>query len=240
MELFTKISMAFGAGGIWMWVILGIQVATLVIMVDRFVALFLKRKPDQMAIANSFEGDIRKGEVQKVYDQAKDCAETSPLARAVAAGSMAAMNLGGRDEIQGKMDEVLLKENAILEKRTGFLAMLGNVATLTGLLGTITGMIKSFAAVAYASPMEKATLLSNGISEAMNTTAYGLIVAIPALVMFAVFQNRSNAMAEDMNQSALKVFNWLSYAYNPLALRPHRVAAQTQSSTAAKDRQVDA
>ena len=228
MEFFSKISMAFSSGGMWMWVILGLQLATIVIIIDRCIALFMKRKTDQMEIAESFEKDIRTGNINDVYERARSMEETSPVARTVAAGSMAAMNLGGRDEIQSKMDEVLLKENQVLEKRTGFLAMLGNVATLTGLLGTITGMIKSFAAVSFASPTEKATLLSNGISEAMSTTAYGLIVAIPALLMFAVISNRSNQLAEDLNQSALKAFNWLSYSYNPLSLRPSRVAANSR------------
>ena len=138
-----------------------------------------------------------------------------PVDEVVIAGLDAAMNWGGKDEIRDKMDEVLLDVNSQYEKRTSFLAMLGNVATLTGLLGTIVGMIKSFTAVSSASPMEKAALLSTGISEAMNTTAYGLIVAIPALVMYAVLTNRANQLAEDLNQASLKVYNWLSYAYDP-------------------------
>lgn len=228
MELFSKISMAFESGGLWMWVILGLQMMTFAIIIDRVFALFLKRKTNQMDVATQFEDPIRTGDIQGVHNRAKEMETAEPVARAIVAGSHAAMNFGGKDEIQSKMDEVLLKENQILEKRTGFLAMLGNVATLTGLLGTITGMIKSFAAVSYASPTEKATLLSNGISEAMNTTAYGLIVAIPALLMFAVLSNRSNQLAEDLNQSALKAFNWLSYNFNPLSLRPARVAAHSR------------
>ena len=98
--------------------------------------------------------------------------------------------------------------------------MLGNVATLTGLLGTITGMIHSFAAVAFANPAEKAALLAQGISEAMNCTAYGLIVAIPALLGYAILQNRANVLAEDLNHAGLKVFNWLSFSYEPIAARP--------------------
>ncbi|MEO0337550.1 MAG: MotA/TolQ/ExbB proton channel family protein, partial [Pseudomonadota bacterium] len=118
-----------------------------------------------------------------------------------------------REEIQAKMDEVLLAENAKLERRTGFLAMLGNVGTLLGLLGTIVGLIGSFGSVASVNPVEKAAMLTQGISMAMNTTAYGLIMAIPALVMFAILQNRANRIAEDLNQGSLKVFNWLSFNY---------------------------
>ena len=120
------------------------------------------------------------------------------------------------------MEEVILEETEQIEKRTGFLAMIANVATLAGLLGTITGMIKSFAAVSQANPMEKATLLSNGISEAMNTTAFGLIVAIPTLLVYSVLANRSQVLTDDLNQAALKAYNWLSYSFNPLETRGSR------------------
>lgn len=228
MDFFTKIGLAFQHGGFWMWPILLIQVASIAIVIERAYALFLKRKIDQAAIAASLEDNIRRGELDAVIQKAA-IASPGPILRAAAAGAKAAKNLGGKDEIQGKMDEVLIEENASLDKRTGFLSMLGNVATLTGLLGTITGMIKSFAAVSYANPAEKATLLAAGISEAMNATAYGLITAIPALVAYAILANRANHLAEDMNHSALKVFNWLSYAFEPVGFKAIPRAANTKS-----------
>ena len=79
------------------------------------------------------------------------------------------------------MDEEALRELPKIEKRTGYLAMLGNLATLAGLLGTITGLIKSFAGVAGVDPSMKATMLSKGISEAMNCTAFGLGTGILGL-----------------------------------------------------------
>ena len=121
------------------------------------------------------------------------------------------MDMGGKEEIQLKMDEVLLEENSRVEKRIGFLAMFANVATLLGLLGTITGLIHSFAGIANANPAEKATILSQGISLAMNTTAYGLIVAVPALVMYAVLQNRATRLTDDLNKASLNLFIQLSY-----------------------------
>jgi biopolymer transport protein ExbB/TolQ len=193
-----------------MYVILTVQVVALSIIVERFVTLYVKKKTDQKALSAVFEKDIRRGDLEAVIETAQKT--NSPLARVVLAGAKAAKNFGGQNEIQGKMDEILLEENQLLEKRTGFLAMLGNAAMLTGLLGTITGMIRSFSAVASANPTEKATMLSAGISEAMNCTAYGLIVAIPALVFFSILQNRSTTLSEDLNQGALRVFNWLSYS----------------------------
>ncbi len=225
----TKIGMAFEHGGFWMWPILAIQLFSLAIVMERVYALFIKRKLDQAAVAEGMEDNIRRGELDAVISKAQNLKDVSPVARAALAGAKAAKFFGGKDEIQGKMDEVLIHENALLERRVGFLSMLGNVATLTGLLGTITGMIKSFAAVAYANPAEKAALLSAGISEAMNATAYGLITAIPALVAYAILQNRANLLAEEMNGSSLKIFNWLSFAYEPVGFKSTR----TQNSTSA-------
>jgi biopolymer transport protein ExbB/TolQ len=144
-------------------------------------------------------------------------AADEPIAVVALAGAQATMDLAGKEEVQLRMDEVLLEEQTRIEKRTGFLAMLGNVATLLGLLGTITGMIKSFAAVGNANATEKAALLASGISEAMNATAYGLIVAVPALVMYAVLQNRTNALSDDLNKAALRLFIWLTYNYETVS-----------------------
>jgi biopolymer transport protein ExbB/TolQ len=230
MEFFTKLAVAFEHGGFWMWPIMLIQVSSIAIMIERAYALYGRRKTNQTQFALGFEEAIRRGEMDQVISKAQAAATQFPVARAIAAGAFAAKNLGGKEEIQGKMDEVLLEENAHLDHRTGFLTMLGNVATLTGLLGTITGMIKSFAAVAFANPADKASLLSAGISEAMNATAYGLIAAIPALVAYAILQNRANRLAEDLNQGGLKVYNWLSYAYEPLT------AYQIKTANAKADR----
>ena len=219
MELFAKISAAFAGGGFWMWPIAAFQVVSIAIIVERAIALFVKRQADELAFVVCFEDNIRRGEMDAVISKAQAAREIHPVARAVQAGATAAANFGGKDEIQGKMDEVLLAENSTLDKRVGYLSMLGNVATLTGLLGTITGMIRSFAAVSQANPADKAALLSAGISEAMNCTAYGLITAIPALVAYAILQNRANHLSEDMNQAGLKAYNWLSYSYDPVALR---------------------
>lgn len=223
MEMFSSIAIAFEQGGFWMWPILIVQLVSLAILIERTYALYFKNKVNQSEFVNEFEESIRRGELDSVVTRAQATASQMPVSKAIMAGAKAAKNFGGKEEIQGKMDEVLLFENSLVERRIGFLSMLGNVATLTGLLGTITGMIKSFSAVASAVPAEKATLLAAGISEAMNATAYGLITAIPALVMYAILQNRANHIVEDLNRSALKVFNWLSYTYEPVGFKSFRV-----------------
>lgn len=228
MPLFTKIALAFEHGGFWMWPIMALQLFSVAIVIERVYALFFKNKMDQKALAASFEDNIRRGEIVQVISKAEAQQATSPIARVILAGAKAAHYMGGKEEIQGKMDEILGEENALLDRRVGFLAMFGNVATLTGLLGTITGMIKSFAAVSYANPAEKAALLAAGISEAMNATAYGLIVAIPALVAYAILQNRANRLTEELNQAALKVFNLLSFQYEPVGFKSFKTSKADQ------------
>jgi len=228
--MLAKIALAFEHGGFFMYPIMMLQVVSLAIVIERVYFLWFKRKANNSDFVSNIEDTIRKGDLDQVMAKSSQVKENA-LASAVYAGAQAAKNLGGKEEIQGRMDEVLIAENAALDKRTSFLSMLGNVATLTGLLGTITGMIKSFAAVAYANPSEKAALLSAGISEAMNATAYGLIVAIPALVAYAVLVNRTNNLMEELTQGALKAFNLLSYSYDPMTVKGLKYTQKNSNET---------
>ena len=108
------------------------------------------------------------------------------------------------------MNEAKLMEIPRIEARVGFLVMFSNISTLLGLLGTIVGLIKSFAAVAHASASEKATELARGISEAMNCTAFGLSVAIYALLVYAALQSKAHQLVEDIDQSSSALGNMLS------------------------------
>ena len=223
MGFFTNLIQAFHHGGFVMWIILAGQVVSVAIIIERVIALYLSRGMNNRKLAKEFEEDIKKGNLEKVLTKAMNLSQKgSALGKTVLAGAQAAFHRGGSEEIQSKMDEVLLTESTALEKRTGFLAAIGNIGTLAGLLGTILGLIDSFQAVANSNPAEKATLLWQGISMAMHATAYGLIMAIPALVMFAVLQNRANSLAEDLNQTSLMVYNWLTYSYEPSVKKTSR------------------
>lgn len=211
--MFTAISEAFAHGGVWMYAILAVHIVSLAIIAERVYFLYFRRTGGQKKLAGHFEGDIKKGQIETALSKAQNLGRGEPIGVVAQAGIQSAMHMGGKDEIHAKMAEMIAVENANLEKRTSVLAMIGNVATLIGLLGTITGMIKSFGAVSSANAVEKATLLSSGISEAMNCTAYGLIVAIPALVMYTILNNRTQALQEDLNQGATKILNWLCYNF---------------------------
>ncbi len=222
MNVFGMIAHAFAQGGIWMIAIMAAQIFSLAIIAERFYALFMARSKNQGKIAREFEEDIKKGRLDRVMHKTRSLAANEPIAAVAYAGVQAAQDLGGRDEIQARMDEVLSIENAKLERRTGFLSMLGNVGTLLGLLGTIVGLIRAFSSIADMSAAQKSVYLSQGVALAMNCTAYGLIVAIPALVMYAIYMNRTQHLQDDLNQAAFRVFNWLSFNFQSVTVKPSR------------------
>ena len=218
MDFFLALARGFTSGdAIWMWAILAAQIISMAIIIERVVALFINRKVNQKTLSKSLADDIRAGNLDKALRRSQQIGKTEPLGVVASAGIQAAIDMGGKEEIQLKMDEVLLEETSRVEKRIGFLAMFANVATLLGLLGTITGLIHSFAGISNANAAHKATILSQGISLAMNTTAYGLIVAVPALIMYAVLQNRASRLSDDLNKAALNLFIQLGFHYTPVS-----------------------
>jgi biopolymer transport protein ExbB/TolQ len=112
-----------------------------------------------------------------------------------------------RTDVESAMEEGLLEALPNIERRTPYLATFANIATLLGLLGTIIGLIAAFTAVANADPAEKATLLSQSISIAMNTTAFGLMAAIPLLLIHSMLQSKTSAIIESLEIAVVKFVN---------------------------------
>ena len=115
-----------------------------------------------------------------------------------------------RDDIEIAMEESMMEIVPRLEKRTPYVALASSIATLLGLLGTIMGLIQAFTAVANANPAEKADLLSASISVAMNTTAFGLMVAIPLLVIHAILTSKTGDIIDSLEMATVKSLNIFS------------------------------
>ncbi len=203
---------AFKEGGPFMFVILAFGLMTFAFVLERYFYLYLTVKP----IPEGWLKAVREALMRGDFQQAEKLAVTSknPLTPVLVKGCQILHKGGSEEEIQARMDEALSKAIHTVDRRTAFLSMFGNVATLVGLLGTITGMIHSFAAVAQANPMDRATLLSKGIAEAMNCTAFGLIVAVPALVMFAVFQNKTDMLVQEITQKTAEIYHDLIFFFD--------------------------
>ncbi len=202
MSTLKLIADAFHEGGWPMWPILTLMMISWGICIERIIYL-KKAGIDKEKLLALLKSQIMAGNVQGAV---KVCSgNPTPMTRIIQAG-LTKFNRSDA-EVQAAMDEAALRELPRIEKRTGYLAMLGNVATLIGLLGTILGLIHSFAGVAGVDPSMKATLLAKGISEAMNCTAFGLITAVPALLMFAILNGWTQGVLDDINEVSVQVVN---------------------------------
>ena len=202
--MFSTIAEHFREGGTWMFPIMFFQFASFALMVERIYVLFFKTRLNKEAVLAGlreriFRGDVMGG-IRFLSDQPQ-----SPLTRILKAGLLEVRH--GEEEVQAAMDEAAIHEMPYLEKRTGYLSMISNAATLSGLLGTVLGMIDVFKAVASVSAADKSTMLSGGIAEAMNCTAYGLVTAIPPLVIYSILQGRTQALGDDVNGSVASTIN---------------------------------
>jgi biopolymer transport protein ExbB len=198
------IKQAFEAGGWPMYVNLTLLAVVLALVVDRIRVLYLGgRRFVKGEFVSQISGLVMKGDYMQAIRYCDSL--NTPVTRIVKAGLVAAPR--SDEETQAALDEASLKELPTLEKRTGYLAMFANVATLVGLFGTIVGLIHAFAAVASVDPAEKASLLARGISEAMNNTAFGLGIAIPALLTFSLFQGRTQHIVDDINEVSVSILN---------------------------------
>jgi biopolymer transport protein ExbB/TolQ len=200
----------FQEGGWGMYPILLLFGMIVFFTIDRFLYIS-KSKVDADKLMSLLKSQIVSGNIQGALNTCQ--ASPSPVTRIVAAGLRRA---GGTDhDVQQGMDEEALRELPKIEKRTGYLAMLGNLATLAGLLGTITGLIKSFAGVAGVDPSMKATMLSKGISEAMNCTAFGLGAGILGLATFAWLNGMTQGILDGINQVTVETLNLVVAGQQP-------------------------
>jgi biopolymer transport protein ExbB/TolQ len=207
MKLLNTAAEAFHGGGFFMWPILLTSLFGIAIAFERFRYIQGAASIKKEDFLNRVNQHILQGNLERALALCSQAA--SPLTNIVKAGLMAVANKKDAEEVQTAMDAVALREIPKIEKRTGLLAMLSNLATLLGLLGTITGLIGAFGAVANVSPAEKATLLANSISEAMNCTAFGLIVAIPLLAVFGYLQTRAQEVVDDVHEAAVSTLNFI-------------------------------
>ena len=129
---------------------------------------------------------------------------------------MAVQNSKLPEEIQTAMDASALREVPRLEKRVGLLATVSNVSVLFGLMGTILGLIRAFGSVANVAPVEKATILTGAISEALVATLFGLSTAIFCLIGFGFFSSWSQSLIDDIHESSVATLNFVISNRNKL------------------------
>jgi biopolymer transport protein ExbB/TolQ len=197
----------FQDGGAWMWPILAVFALGLAIVVERFVFLSMAKSSNRKAF-DAMLPYIKKGQ----FDALVKMADTSaaPVCRMIGAGAARYTLTQDRDDASIAMEEGLMEATPRLEKRTQYVATFANIATLLGLLGTIMGLVEAFSAVANAEPSEKASMLSAAISTAMNTTAFGLIAAMPLLLAHTFLQAKTVEIVDSLEMASVKFINMIA------------------------------
>lgn len=198
------VAKAFCEGGFIMYVIAFVGLLVLFLIVERLMQL-QRLAIDKHHVAENLFAMILRGDLRSAI--AFCDSKPAPLTNTLKAGLVQAMNKRPDEEVQVAMDASVLRETPRLEGWTSFLAVFGNMGVLIGLLGTIIGLIRSFSGVAEADAATKAAELSKGISEALNCTAFGLLVAIIAILAYGFFQIRIGRAINDMQESSMTLMN---------------------------------
>ncbi|MGD8891392.1 MAG: MotA/TolQ/ExbB proton channel family protein [Desulfobacterales bacterium] len=197
----------FQKGGLFMYPILLVFAVGMAIAIERWIQLNRVRNANQK-VWNQLHPVLAKGEFDKARNMANK--NKSNMAQMLGMGLARQGAVRRRDDIEIAMEESMMEIIPQLEKRTPYVALLSNIATLLGLLGTIMGLIEAFTAVANANPAEKADLLSASISVAMNTTAFGLMSAIPLLLIHAKLTSTTGQIVDSLEMASVKTLNTIS------------------------------
>ncbi len=207
MDFIYSIVEFFVTGGPFMYPILLVFAVGSAIAVERYITLTLARSSNESAWRRIMPL-LAMGE----FDQARETLseDESTIAKLLNMGLARQGAVKRREDIEIAMEEGMLEIIPQLEKRTPYVGLFASIATLLGLLGTIMGLIEAFTAVANANPAEKADLLSASISVAMNTTAFGLMVAIPLLVTNSLLTAKTSEIIDSLEMASVKALNVFS------------------------------
>lgn len=194
-------------GGIFMWVILFASICGLAIILEKTYTFLTKEKRLTENEKNKLYKSLRTGNREEILRLCKDKTDSVSKSVTKIVSNMdinfAELDNSHRQVIEGIISESILEQTTELEKGMSLLGTVVNAAPQLGLLGTVTGMITAFSALTRNSE-STARIVASGISEALYTTAFGLIVAIPALVFYNYFNRQIDIIVAEMERAALQ------------------------------------
>ena len=205
--MITDIALKFNEGGIFMWILLGTLGLSFAIFIERIIFLYGTCRNISPTLAATCAKAVQENTTTSLSAElAQNNDPLSPLLKIALDRSSQGLSL---ENIQDGIDEEALIHIPRLSERLNYLALIANIATLLGLLGTIAGLQDAFSSLASVEAAEKASLLAGGISKAMNTTAFGLIVAIPSMVGYTFLTNKQKALTATIDDAVLRFTNFL-------------------------------
>jgi biopolymer transport protein ExbB/TolQ len=204
MDVYVSIVRFFQEGGAFMYPIMVVLAGGIAIALERYIYLTLSKRSTNK-LWSQLLPLFNKGDFQRAMDVASSSRHA--IGKVLAYGLGRTKSARRREDIESALEEGMMEIIPRLERRTHYLATFANIATLLGLLGTIIGLIQAFTAVSNADPSQKADLLSSSISVAMNTTAFGLMVAIPLLLFYTVLQTKTTEIVDSLEMATVKFVN---------------------------------
>jgi len=195
------------AGGVFMWVNVGSLSVALAIIIERVVRLLFTYNLNAPPFMEQITKLVLTGNVDRAVKLCS-AAPSAALAKVVRAGLTRANR--GELEVAKAVEESIMEVTPALQRRIGALWSLANIATLLGLIGTIIGLIRAFRSLGAVSADKRSEVLSKGISEAMNNTAFGLSIAVTCIVAHLLLTSRSKSMIEEVELNSLKLENLLA------------------------------
>jgi biopolymer transport protein ExbB len=207
MGIFETIVQFFQTGGTFMYPILIVFAFGVAICIERYLKLSGIGKVNK-EVWDRVHPMLDEGDFDSARESISE--DQSAIASLLNMGLARQGSVRRRDDIEIAMEESMMEIVPTLEKRTPYIALFANICTLLGLLGTIMGLIEAFTAVANADPAEKADMLSASISVAMNTTAFGLMAAIPLLITHAMISSKTGEIVDSLEMASVKTLNIIS------------------------------
>jgi biopolymer transport protein ExbB len=198
---------AFNAGGPFMWVILVVFAVACTVVIDRLIFYFIICKPNGAKLVAEVAQALNAGDIAKAKKAvSKKRAPMNMLMVTAIDRFGAGMAF---DDIQKGVDQDAIREMPRMTQRLNYLSLFANIGTLLGLLGTIIGLQEMFGSLAAVEAEKKAAMLASGIAQAMNATAFGLIVAVPCMVMYTILYNKQQQITKDLDEAIVRLLDYL-------------------------------
>lgn len=197
----------FNDGGPFMWGILAVFAVALAVSFERIIFYYIICRKSYAPVVESVARSINDN---KIADASKLVQKGSAPGIVLLRTAIKRFEAGlSVEEIRDGVEEAAIKQVPRLSDRLNYLSLFANISTLLGLLGTIAGLQLSFSSLATVEAAKKASMLAGGISQAMITTAFGLIVAIPCMTIFTFLVNKQNRLVKDLDESSVRLLNYL-------------------------------
>jgi biopolymer transport protein ExbB/TolQ len=193
-------------GGPFMHLILLTGVAILALAAERFWVIGRAASINSGKLVRDALARVGKGDTAAAADLCRKV--QGPVARV--AHAILSRNAADEDRLQNAADNAASIALPPLSRRLPYLNTLANVATLLGLLGTIFGLITAFSAVSASDPAQRSAFLAVGISQALNTTAFGLIVAVPTLLVHGFLVSKVEHIVDSIDETSARLIDALA------------------------------